>query len=67
MFNWIKDRLRGQKRIAPKGVRGRVYEKRNPEGNDQMGAKAKGKLKITARHWIDAEQRWVDLGELTSD
>ncbi len=64
LLNWFKARQRGEKRVAPKGTRGRVYAKRETE-DDKMAAKAKVKLTITARKFIAAENRWVDLGELT--
>ncbi len=64
MWNWFRAWKRGEKRIAPRNARGRVYAKRDKK-DDPMAAKAKGKLTITARRWIAAENRWEDLGTLT--
>ncbi len=31
IFDWYQMKLRGERRIAPQGARGRIYEKKNPE------------------------------------
>ncbi len=31
LFDWYQMKLRGERRIAPYGSRGRIYERKNPE------------------------------------
>jgi len=46
---------RGEKRIAPSGLRGRVYAK---EGTPGVQAKARMKPSMTMRVWRAAEGAW---------
>ncbi len=68
----FRARRRGEKRIASRGMRGRVYAR--GDGTDpirgdgiagnpgDVEAKAEPQAFISARHYIAAEDRWVDLG-----
>lgn len=75
MWAWIRECLmdikmfsRGFKRIAPRGMRGRVYAPRHPappapEG-DTMAAPAQGTAVLKARVYREATGEWEDLGEI---
>ncbi len=65
--DWIAALRRGEKRVAPQGVRGRVYAKRDGSVDANPGhmpVTSKPTLTITpARVWVDAEQRWYSVDE----
>lgn len=55
---------RGERRIAPRGVRGRVYERR--DGKPRYITRAFVKGKVTMRptgYYCAAEDRWYDIDE----
>lgn len=62
-FRWITERIkarrRGERRIAPMKVTGRVYEKKLAAGGHQIGVIAK--TEVTARRWSEKDQRWYRL------
>lgn len=65
MFNslreWFKAWRRGEKKVGPKGGTGRMYVKKT-DASGKVDVKARPKGNISARHYIKAENRWVDLG-----
>lgn len=67
---WNESRKRGEKRVAPKGQRGRVYAGPKdapnppPDGNPHKAAIAKGQLKVSARV-IRADGTIEDLGVIS--
>lgn len=65
-FWWdcLKARLRGERRIAPRGVKGRVYQKVDVKLSDVPGLIASGKIKASLRatgFYSAAEDQWYDL------
>ena len=63
----LKAARRGERRIAPRGARGRVYEKKDATGKAsgyKIAAKATPVARIVpSRVWSDAEQRWYSVPE----
>ncbi|MDH3673654.1 MAG: hypothetical protein OES46_21270 [Gammaproteobacteria bacterium] len=71
MFEGVKERVqswkRGERRIAPKGQRGRVYQgpyDPNPPSSPPLNVDAKAKLKVSAVV-TRADGTVEDLGELS--
>ena len=68
---WWEDRKaakRGEVRVAD-GMRGRVYARKEvakdmPTGGAARHVKASATVKLTARKWDHAQQKWIDLGTL---
>lgn len=72
MFQWVKKlvdkykaRKRGETRIAPYGVRGRVFDKVEAPKGPGKQALGKGKLTISAKI-IRADGTEEDLGDITN-
>lgn len=63
LIEWFRAWRRGERRIAPHGVRGRVYA-RAGEGSG-VRAKARPEAKITARVYRAAEDAWYRRNPVT--
>lgn len=63
----IKAWRRGEQRIAPPGVRGRIYSRRAEEPPGEIAAVAKPTLSIAARVYRAATDTWEDLGTITKE
>lgn len=60
-----KARKRGEARVAPRGVTGRIYARQSdapPADAGAMAAKGEPQASISARVYRAAENRWYDLG-----
>lgn len=58
---WFRARQRGDKRVASKAVRGRVYVRKEDSGN-RLGAEALPQATIRARVYRVVTGKWEDLG-----
>lgn len=70
MWHWVSGVLadfhswrRGETRIAPRGLRGRVYARKQDQ-TDGLSTKATGDVKISARIKRAGKKDWEDLGEV---
>ena len=65
--DWCCALRRGEKRVAPQGVRGRVYEKRDGSDGGHPGHMPvivdPNRMLKPSRVWVDAEQRWYGVDE----
>lgn len=63
-----KARKRGEVRVAPKGTRGRIYERQTNEPSSPTTLTAKGEplASISARVYRAAEDKWYDLGKISN-
>ena len=65
--DWCSALRRGEKRVAPRGVRGRVFEKRDgTDGGHPSNMPVivdPNRMLKPSRVWVDAEQRWYGVDE----
>ena len=59
MWDWLKAWARGERRIVPRGVRGRVYERKPGGGPMQAVSRLKATMKM--RVWRAATDKWEDV------
>ena len=60
---WFRAQRRGDKRVASKAVRGRVYVRRGDEGaGNRVHAKAEPEARISTRVFRAETGKWEDLG-----
>jgi len=60
---WWQARKRGERRIAPPGVRGRVYERKG--GGGPLAVRGIPEASISARVFRAATGQWEDLGVIS--
>jgi len=63
LIEFMKAWWRGEKRVAPHGARGRVYERKDGGGPIQAVARFHGSIK--ARVYRAATGTWEDLGVIS--
>ena len=66
LLDWYRAYRRGERRIAPAGVRGRVYEKREGGGNP-MATRAKLKADLSLRVYRKEENAWYKIDKTTGE
>lgn len=55
---------RGDHRVAPRATRGRIYGNPGTSAPGQISTRAQGGGIVSARIWVEAEQRWYTPDEL---
>lgn len=63
---WFRAWRRGEKRVQPKAVRGRVYERKVPE-QPQPGAQAKGRATATCQIQITRADGSIEKRTVPAD
>ena len=64
ILNWWRAWRYGETRIAPAGVRGRVYERTG--GDSGVRAKARPEAKMSVRVFRESENAWYRQNPVTS-
>lgn len=65
LVEWFRALLRGERRIAPAGVRGRVFERKG--GRPGMSARATLQAKMSTRVFRASEGAWYRRNPATGE